>query len=397
MPQQVSDVMQQTRPARRTLWLSIAIILCFGAALVVSASGAFRQSPHGSPLSGVLRTTNAPQGSCLQCHANHDGGLAQPYGLFQENSNELCMSQSVGGCHADQPSGGTSGYPAQEVNRLPLGSTDPGYFEHNSSGLRIPGVVNLVRWPGRTVWQNLLYSAHYADSDMPIRDAFGNGSCDNCHDVHSGESMRDMLDTTYAGIVGSQNGTRPSNYELCFSCHSANGPLGMSDSSKYIADYYDRSVNANERAGHGITSGSGYVPSGARLPCFDCHNPHGSQGNANGGPNGYLLSDERPGWYGLTNIKNDNAQARRFCFGCHISSDGQGGGTVEGMTLDPLPATPAAHQYTHIKHCYDCHGRDYSSPTGHNVHNPNEGSGSGGLLPEQPEPAPGRRPGGVRF
>jgi hypothetical protein len=357
------------------------------ASVWVIASGDFRESPHGSLLNGVQRNSESPKGSCIQCHTNHGGGLAQPFGLFQENSNELCMSQSVGGCHADQPAGGTSGYPATEANRLPLGSTDPGYFEHNSAGIRLPGVNNLVRWPGRVVWQNNTYSPHYADGDMPIRDAFGNGSCNNCHDVHGGSSARDMLDTTYSGVAGSQLGTRASNFELCLSCHDLNGPLGMSEGSKYIADFYDRSINPGERSGHGVSSGSGYVPSGARLPCYDCHNPHGSQGYANGGPNGFLLSDERPGWYGLTDIQNDNAQVRRFCFGCHKSSDGQGGGQVEGMALEPLPTTPMPHAFNHPKHCYDCHGRDYSSPTSFNVHHPDEGNNSGNQLEE---PAAGK-------
>lgn len=388
--------MTQRRYANSLFFVPIAILGLMTAA-IVTASGGFRISPHGSPVTGVLRSSSAPQGSCVQCHANHDLLLSQPFGLFQENSNELCMSQSVGGCHADQPAGGTSGYPAQEINRLPLGSTDPGYFEHNSGGIRIPGVTNLVRWPGKVVWQNAGFSPHNVDSDMPIRDAFGNGSCDNCHDAHSGISMRDMLDTTYAGIVGSQNGTRPSNYDLCFSCHAMGGPLGMNDASRYIADYYDRSVNPSERAGHGVGDGGGYVPSGARLPCYDCHNPHGSQGYANGGPNGFLISDQRPGWYGLTNIQNDNAQVRRFCFGCHQSSDGQGGGTVEGLTVGRLPGSLAPHAYSHPKHCYDCHGRDYSSPTGNNVHNPSGGDGPDNMVPESSLPASITRPKGVRY
>ena len=110
---------------------------------------------------------------------------------------------------------------------------------------------------------------------------------------------------------------------------------------------------------------------GARLPCYDCHNPHGSQGFGGGGPNKYLLSDQRPGWYGLDSIKTSSAQARRFCFGCHKSSDGLYGGVVEGLTLSPLPNDVAEHSASGQAHCYDCHGRDYSSSTSFNIHNPN--------------------------
>jgi hypothetical protein len=284
------------------------------------------------------------------------------------------LSASAGGCHADQPAGGTSGYPAQESDRMPQGSTDPGYFEYNAGGVRVPGLGNLVRWPGRDVWENSQFSPHYTDPDMPLKDASGNGSCDNCHTVHGSNAPHDMLDTTYRGITGSQNGMEAGNYYLCLSCHNQNGPIGMSDSSRFIADYYNRSMNPSGRSGHGIESHGGYVDAGTRLPCFDCHNPHGSQGFGRQGANRYLLSDQRSGWYGLTDIKTDNSQVRRFCFGCHPSSDGQGGGTVEGITLSPLPNDVSAHAFGDSTHCYNCHGRDYTSSSGHNVHNPAEGN-----------------------
>lgn len=344
-------------------------------ATVISADGGkFRLSPHGYPLTGVYRVTNLPRGSCAQCHTSHEDATSTPYGLFRENSNDLCMSASAGGCHADLPAGASAGYPAQESDRMPLGSSDPGYFQYNSGGTRVPGVTNLVRWPGRNVWLNTPFSPHNGSPNMPLRDAYGNGACQNCHDVHGGVSTFDMLDSLYSGITNSQVGATADNYRLCLGCHSIGGPIGMPDSSKYIAEYYDRSINPGTAAGHGVNSGSGYVPSGARLPCYDCHNPHGSQGHNGAGPNGYLLSDQRDGWYGLTNTKTDSVQVRRFCFGCHKSSDGLYGGAIEGLTLGPLPNDVGAHSSTATAHCYDCHGRDYSSGTSHNVHNPAAGN-----------------------
>ena len=336
--------------------------------------GQFRNSPHGSTSDGVLRTTDLPQGSCAQCHTAHDGGTAQPFGLFQENSNQLCFTASQGGCHADQPAGASSGYPAQESDRMPEGSADPGYFEFNSSGTRIPGLQNLVRWPGQVIWENGLYSQHYSDPDMPIKDVFGWGACDNCHSVHGSLAPHDMLDTTYSGITGSGMSATPENYALCFSCHNdLTGPIGMDDSSRMIAYFYDRSINVGPQAGHGVSTGGGYVAPGSRLPCYDCHNPHGSVGYGGLGGNGYLLSDQRPGWYGLIDIKNDNAQVRRFCSGCHPPSDVASTGTVEGLSLSPLPALVGAHASTSDVHCYECHGRDYDTPTSRNVHNPDPG------------------------
>jgi hypothetical protein len=352
-------------------------ILAFSSALE-AGGGRYRTSPHGSSLTGVYRTNEYPRGSCAQCHSSHDVAAENPYSLFRENSNELCMTASQGGCHADQPTGATSGYPAQEGDRMPDGSTDPGYFEYNNGGVRLPGLLNLVRWPGKQVWENGEYSAHFSDPNMPTKDVVGNGSCGNCHDVHGGSSSHDMLDTTYAGITHSLTEPLAANLELCLSCHSRNGPVGMSDSSQYIADYYDRSLNPSGSSGHGISHGTGYVTTGARLPCYDCHNPHGSQGYGGLGANGFLISDQRPGWYGLTDIRNDSVQVRRFCFGCHKSSDGVGGGTVEGITLPALPLEVADHSSQATSHCYDCHGRDYSSSTSYNVHNPAEGEEGAG-------------------
>jgi hypothetical protein len=354
------------------LLLFVLIVLALSTAMAIADNGTYRSSPHGSTENGVLRTAEFPRGSCAQCHSSHPSG-ANPYGLFRENSNEICFSVSEGGCHADRPSGATSGYPAQESDRMPNGSADPGFFEYSAGGTRVPGLANRVRWPGRTIWEDALNSPHFADPNMPIKDAYGNASCDNCHSPHGGISAHDMLDTTYSGIVGSQLGSNPENYALCLKCHSIGGPTGMSEASHNIAYYFDRSINPGSYSGHGVRTGGGYVPAGSRLPCYDCHNPHGSVGNANSGANKFLLSDQRPGWYGLTDIINDASQVRRFCFGCHKSSDNVGGGAVEGLTLPPLPSTVSAHASTATGHCYDCHGRDYTTPTSNNVHNPSPG------------------------
>lgn len=373
MPQQVS---RSTRTGRGLI-IPLAAILAVTA--LYADDGRYRTSPHGDPNFGVSRSADLPRGSCAQCHTSHDVISGNPFGLFEQNANQLCFSASAGGCHADRPTGGTSGYPAQESDRIPIGGSDPGYFEFSLGGTRIPGVVNRVRWPGRIIWENVQFSPHYADQDMPIRDFFGDGSCDNCHSVHGSAALHDMLDTTYTGISQSDIGYVPANYALCLNCHSNNGPVAMEDTSRTIEYYYDRSINPGRRSGHGVRSGGGYVPMGARLPCYDCHNPHGSEGYGGLGPNRYLLSDQRPGWYGLNDIKNDNAQVRRFCFGCHPPTDQtMPVDPVEGLTLNPLPPMVDAHRADHPQHCYDCHGRDYSSPTSNNVHNPAAGSGGGG-------------------
>jgi hypothetical protein len=113
-----------------------------------------------------------------------------------------------------------------------------------------------------------------------------------------------------------------------------------------------------------------HIRQGDKLPCYDCHNPHGSRGFNGQGPNAYLISDERDGWYGLTHTKDDPAQSRRFCLGCHIPSDGVAGSlTVEGIVMNAIPDRPG-HRGTDTQGCFQCHGAAYSSSQSFNVHNP---------------------------
>jgi hypothetical protein len=365
-------------PARFSHRPAVAMLILLALPAAYAAEGSFSESPHGSRGHGVWRRVDYPKGSCINCHFGRDEDEASQWMAEAPGSNESCFVTSVSGCHSARPSGAISGYPAQESDRLPGTSKDPGYFEWSNAGARIPGVENHVRWPGRVVWEDRVYSPHYADLDMPIKDSRGNGSCDNCHNVHGSASLHDLLDAPYLGITGSEIGTLPSNYQLCLNCHSMDGPPGMDESSRFIAYYYDRSTNPGRASGHGVVVGGGYVAPGARLPCFDCHNPHGSRGSSGRGANEYLLSDERPGWYGLTNIKTSNEEVRRFCFACHSPADASAPvDPVEGITLPPLSAISVAHMRNADHHCYDCHGRDYSSPTSHNVHNPAVGTPMG--------------------
>ena len=342
--------------------------------LALGKGGNYPSSPHADSEYGVLRDSGFPRGDCSQCHTQHDGESPWDFCLFTANTNSLCYAGNS--CHLSAP----PGYPAGESDRMPEGSDYPGYFEYNSGGIKIPGVENRKRWPGQLVFENpnawaagKYYSSHRNDPDMPLKDANGYGLCRNCHDPHGTSNHFDMLDTTYLNVQGSQIGGRPSNYQLCFDCHSTEGPSQMDQENRYIADYYDQSINDDAESGHQLRRNEGYLRQGDKLPCYDCHNPHGSQGNDGVHPNAFLISDQRPGWSGLDSIKTSNHQVRKFCFGCHQSSDLQGGGEVEGLTLSGLTAGIPAHVYGDSTHCYDCHGRDYSDPTSRNVHHPSPG------------------------
>ncbi len=359
------------------------LVMGIGAWVSVAQISQDELSPHLNPDHGVLRISEtwAPRGSCSQCHVMHVTEMDESPtagALFAENANALCYADGAGPCHASTP----SNYPATETSRIPAGFPQAGYFEYNSGGSKIWGVKYRGRWPGSIVYDNpgmtgfSFFSPHRNDPDMPRLDATGLGSCLNCHDPHGAENPFDMLVAPYGGIGGYDEAGYPTRYQLCFDCHSNFGPGGMEPTGRYIADYYDSTING-DHAGHQIRmnprvalSWPPHVRIGDKLPCYDCHNAHGSRGYNNLGPNAYVISDERDGWYGLTNTKTDPTQSRRFCLGCHIPSDGMPGSLiVEGIVMNTIPLENG-HASTDTQGCFECHGADYSSPTSNNVHNP---------------------------
>jgi Doubled CXXCH motif (Paired_CXXCH_1) len=377
--------MAQDRGIRRRVVVLVAagLVIGIGAWVAGAEITADENSPHLNSEHGVLRIDQqwAPRGSCSQCHDMHaldTGESPYPSALFADNTNALCYADGAGPCHSATP----SNYPATETSRIPAGFAEAGYFEYNVGGAKVWGVQYRSRWPGSIVFDNpgmtgyTFFSPHRNDPDMPRLDAGGLGSCLNCHDPHGSESPFDMLVAPYGGISGHDEAGYPSRYELCFSCHSNFGPGGMEPTGRYIADYYDSAMNG-DHAGHSIQmnpnialSWPPHVRTGDKLPCYDCHNPHGSRGYNNLGPNAYVISDERQGWNSLTNTKTDPAQSRRFCLGCHIPSDGVAGSvTVEGIVMNTIP-TEDGHDSTDMRGCFECHGADYSSPMSNNVHNP---------------------------
>jgi predicted CXXCH cytochrome family protein len=348
--------------------------------------------PHGDPDTGVRRLAeeDAPRGECGQCHPSHEDpvtGEPAPTTLFTDNTNELAYWDSgIEPCHGLRP----SNYPLGENDRIPESEPNAGYFEANVGGVRRPGVDLRGRWPGQFIYTNPAQtpdghwiSPHAWDPDMPRVDTGGEGLCLNCHEPH-GTAYPDLLTEQYGGIGGSGSAGPPPQYQMCFSCHSIDGPAGMDLENQTIADYYDAGLNGVS-AGHQIRfnlavaiSWPSYMQPGDMLPCYECHNPHGSAGYDGARPNGYLISDHRQGWSGLTDTKGDPAQSRRFCLGCHISSDGvPGSQIVSGIVMNTL-SIGSGHASTDNQGCWACHGRDYDTPTSHNVHNPAPQPGQGG-------------------
>jgi hypothetical protein len=372
---------------RTTGLLAAFLLLSALASPALELAALAPHDPHGNPETGVLRLPDEPRGSCRHCHPTKGDSwdaFTHRQLLFEENTNDLAFAEEgPERCHRRRP----SNYPLGESDRIPEGRPDAGYFEANSSGTRRTGLDFRGRWPGERVFRNArvapggrYYSPHGQDPQMPRRDPGGEGLCLNCHDPHGTPNAVDVLTAPYGGIDGHAEGTPPAAYGLCFTCHATGGPAGMEATGQRIADYYDSGLNG-EQAGHQIRknprialSWPSHVQAGDKLPCYDCHNPHGSEGNNRVEPNAFVISDQRREWSGIVDPAGDAVQSRRFCLGCHIPSDGiPGTQSVEGIVMNTI-SDREGHAAASAASCHDCHGRDYSGPTTRNVHNPDPGT-----------------------
>jgi predicted CXXCH cytochrome family protein len=142
------------------------------------------------------------------------------------------------------------------------------------------------------------------------------GDCKVCHDVHGTANTYDEL----------RLGFGDQDYTLCLDCHDADGPAGAD-----IERFYPAATggsNAGDRSGHRIVSSApgAMLVAGEALPCYDCHNPHGSE-------SAYMLQvgsvGDDTGEINLTTPLG----VRNFCFTCHTTADGSRGYNGSGMVV----------------------------------------------------------------
>lgn len=371
-----------------------------------ASSGVYLDSRHGNTTAGVRRTTDFAFGFCAQCHNPHAGpssgvsGGPYDYNLFASRvNNAICFTGGVGGaCHNDRP----TAYPAQEEDRVPGTATYYQHYFEEGGATRASGVANRSRWPGEAVYRDTVatvggkdYSPHYRDTNMPLQNATGQGLCANCHNPHGVASPYGAGTTyNYDMLLNTYIDPGPTaNFNLCFAvtsggvariCHDTGGVPSLAE-NKLIKGLYN---NPDNQAGHQIRGSTkvitGSLPIGItigdKMPCYNCHNPHGSRGSDGLTKNAYLISDQRAGkWYGLIDTIGDAVQNRRFCFGCHVPSDGTAGSiTVMGISMNKIPAL-TVHTLANTTNCYSCHASGtttataYASSSSRNVHHPGLG------------------------
>ncbi len=440
-------------PARHAFFglreIGISALLVLAVTLLVltgpfGGSSAFAASPHeggveretcstchvphkAATARGILKSADGERGQAALCLLCHDGsgastnmhsgpdsfGLSSGHRLEDEPgvTDEVDLTNACSGCH--WPHGDPAVRPAllaPTVNSVPVpaGGNDLCLACHNDEqdwyaatgtypGLDDPsrdasGYPVAGTFPGATTYRDPVANAHVGipASNEPTRSA---GDCLLCHNAHGSASRYDSLVATLAPSTAASLAHDRATGEyaaLCLGCHDGGSweASGAVDIKRYVtAGASDDSTRA--AFGHRIKTAGGTLPVGAAIPCYDCHNPHGSsRGNAS------LISDERGA--GL-DTRSGAADVRRFCLGCHATSDLKGWDSVaeaytavtaldtfEGLRRDGGPAgsgpeggynwlrlAPSnGHQSADTESCYVCHGDEYGSPDSNNVHSP---------------------------
>ncbi|MEN6431053.1 MAG: cytochrome c3 family protein [Coriobacteriales bacterium] len=279
-------------------------------------------------------------------------------------------------------------------------------------------------FPGRTVYLDPAKNGHMripaglppdpmAPSQTATRVA---GDCLWCHSAHRGANAYDGLPATFTVPVASSvvtDRTRGDYAAACFACHGGGSweESGAVDIQRYAVKSPDDTSATN---GHRIKTTGAALPVNAPLPCFECHNPHGS---ARG--NKMLLADTLGKDLEATTSAGvaitAAADVRKFCFTCHSTSDAtpkvwdsvagvyadctagmmfeglrRDGTLLTGQTkpsgygldqnylrLKALGGAEDKHAQASTKSCYDCHGKSYAGAGSPNVHAPTLGVSNG--------------------
>lgn len=353
-----------------------ASVVCIDCHAGSNAQAPDVMGPGGDTFSGVSGHTFDPshKGSsltCASCHDAHGDATGSP----MIRSRIIAASQDTTSgtqawcstCHLQRGDSFAGQYPAvsdpsRDASGYPVAGTWPGMDTYLSSGNAHARIGESTQTAG--------------SGRMVTRET---GDCAYCHSAHGSANAYDGLRETYGPVTESTLATDQANGRyatLCLRCHSADSDPAVAGAD--IATFVTASAAETSTAGHRIRTAGGTLPVGSPLPCYDCHGPHGStRGNASN------LSDALGG--GLTT--SSPADVRRFCFTCHTTAgtrlgwDSELGEYVpvdeselfEGIARTggvlALPSVPE-HEASASDSCYDCHGQDYASPDGSNVHRP---------------------------
>ena len=317
---------------------------------------------------------SAKVGACSTCHYTH-GSIADDGRMLPAKTINGVAVTSAGpqlclACHDSGNSWFGPGYPS---------TSSP---TRNAAGYPVSGT-----WTGPATYASST-NAHRLLPETTVTVGAGapqpreQGDCRYCHASHRGSNTYDSLLSTFTvptDATLSADRVDGSYADLCFKCHGGVKPVGFATAPTDIKSF---ATSSSPSAGHSIVTSGGLLPVGSPLPCFECHNPHGSNRD-----NGRLISDER----GAALETSTSTGVRRFCFTCHTTSgtaagwDSVAGDYAAVSSGEQVVGIPRDGGVLHLSareghaqgdsaSCYDCHGNAYTVG-GSNVHNP----GSSGL------------------
>jgi predicted CXXCH cytochrome family protein len=188
------------------------------------------------------------------------------------------------------------------------------------------GYPTLGTFPGFTVYADSAKNAHAGipagsmdDWVVASREATRvAGDCLWCHSGHRGVSEYDGLVGKFGASTPAASDTVSGDYAaVCFRCHASTLATGITfGSAVTIADIKSSATAAVDDPalfnGHRVRTDGGDLDPGSPLPCYECHNPHGSTRD-----NKTLFSDV----LGKNLDTSTDAGVRRFCFTCHTTFD----------------------------------------------------------------------------
>lgn len=258
---------------------------------------------------GVHQSSAGAKGALVSSVFKKFGTLTNNLGPFDAtSSNVQCVA-----CHDDNntwyTAAGKSNYPSTSNPTVVTGD------------IEMNGYPSSGAYPGKTIAENETKNGH---AKIASDGTYGQGDCRYCHSAHANgatdqiRSERGELRAMRAtnGTISEEEYTSGDYASYCLSCHNGQNdgtawaqaadiksivalPAGSTDAS--------RTAFLASGAGHKITSAAADIPAGSALPCYTCHNPHGSSSNP------FNLSDALG-----KNLTTD----REVCFTCHTTSDG---------------------------------------------------------------------------
>ena len=248
--------------------------------------------------------------SCHDPHADSTTELRLPREAINGKTVDGADNTWCFACHDDQD----SWYRSLDVGAYPALSAPM----RAASGYPTTGT-----FPGSTVYATLEKNAHANIPAGTMTESGGAarvaGDCLWCHSGHRGVSEYDGLIARFNASTAELKDTRDGEYaEVCFRCHAKDLAEGIEFvGSPVIADVASSALTTDTAStrsnGHRVRNELSVLPQNAPLPCYECHNPHGSK---NG--NTRLISDV----LGSGLDVSTDAGMRSFCFTCHTTSDG---------------------------------------------------------------------------